>query len=172
MRNNRNNRNNKKQEVPAIMQDTTDTKTTKQETQKVDKASVSSNALPLRKGAKERTLDEFKNWLEGLCEFQPNDWSPNNEQWNMIVDAIYMITEPEYEEYEEETIQYSPNPVVNTAPNVPKPQMPRQMTNQVPSQMPRMNRPVAIEESTLNQTADINNQQSGDDFTPPPPEFA
>lgn len=45
--------------------------------------------------AKKRTLDEFKNWLEGLSEFQPDDWVPSNEQWEHIKASIAVIKEPE-----------------------------------------------------------------------------
>lgn len=34
------------------------------------------------------TINEFQTWLEGIMEFQDDDWSPNNEQWNAIYERI------------------------------------------------------------------------------------
>jgi len=34
------------------------------------------------------TIKEFQTWLEGIMEFQSDDWSPNKEQWNAIYDRI------------------------------------------------------------------------------------
>ena len=50
---------------------------------------------------KARTLEEFKNWLEGLEEFQDDGWIPNSEQWETIKGSIYLIKEEEY--YDEPT---------------------------------------------------------------------
>lgn len=44
--------------------------------------------------AKKRTLDEFKNWLEGLSEFQPENWIPSKDQWEHIKTSIAAIREP------------------------------------------------------------------------------
>jgi len=54
---------------------------------------------------KARTLEEFKNWLEGLEEFQDSDWIPNSEQWSTIRSSIDLIKEEEY--YDEPVVQYA-----------------------------------------------------------------
>lgn len=41
------------------------------------------------------TLIEFRAWLEGVEELQDTDWSPSNEQWNLIRKKIDYITDPE-----------------------------------------------------------------------------
>lgn len=33
-------------------------------------------------------VQEFQTWLQGIMEFQSEDWSPNPEQWNAIYDKI------------------------------------------------------------------------------------
>lgn len=47
-----------------------------------------------RKG-KKITLSEFKAWLEGIEELQPDDWSPTQEQWKKIRNKIDCIVESE-----------------------------------------------------------------------------
>jgi hypothetical protein len=61
--------------------------------------------------AKERTLDEFKNWLEGLTEFHPADWSPSREQWDIVIAAMMNIQEKKNIHQTPSPIQQSP--VVN-----------------------------------------------------------
>lgn len=39
------------------------------------------------------TLSEFKAWLQGVEDMQPNDWSPNVEQWTRIREKIDLIIE-------------------------------------------------------------------------------
>jgi hypothetical protein len=34
------------------------------------------------------SVQEFQTWLQGIMEFQDNDWSPNAEQWNAIYEKI------------------------------------------------------------------------------------
>lgn len=34
------------------------------------------------------SVQEFQTWLQGIMEFQSDDWSPNPEQWNAIYDKI------------------------------------------------------------------------------------
>ena len=47
-----------------------------------------------RKTIKKYTLAEFKAWLEGIEEIQPDDWCPDVTQWQMIRDKIGSIIEP------------------------------------------------------------------------------
>lgn len=37
---------------------------------------------------KKVSVNEFKNWLDGVLDFQPDDWVPNAEQWKKIRDKI------------------------------------------------------------------------------------
>lgn len=34
------------------------------------------------------SVQEFQTWLQGIMEFQNDDWSPNPQQWNAIYDKI------------------------------------------------------------------------------------
>lgn len=34
------------------------------------------------------SIQEFQTWLQGIMEFQDDNWSPNIEQWNAIYDKI------------------------------------------------------------------------------------
>jgi hypothetical protein len=40
-----------------------------------------------------QTLSEFKAWLAGVEELQPEDWAPNKEQWALIRNKINNIAE-------------------------------------------------------------------------------
>lgn len=42
----------------------------------------------VKKTVKKQSVKEFKAWLEGITEFQPNDWCPSAEQWKTIKDKI------------------------------------------------------------------------------------
>ena len=75
---------------------------------------------------KARTLEEFKNWLEGLEEFQNDGWIPNAEQWETIKGSIYLIKE---EEYYDEPVTYSSAPA--PAPVYQQPQ--QHIVNSVPA---------------------------------------
>lgn len=46
---------------------------------------------------KDRTLGEFRAWLEGVEELQGDDWHPDAEQWKLIRAAIDGIVEEEPE---------------------------------------------------------------------------
>lgn len=37
---------------------------------------------------KKITVNEFKNWLSGVTDFQPEDWSPDLNQWKKILAKI------------------------------------------------------------------------------------
>lgn len=44
-----------------------------------------------KKVKKTVTLAEFKAWLEGVEELQPDTWTPTAEQWKLIRNKINMI---------------------------------------------------------------------------------
>jgi hypothetical protein len=48
-----------------------------------------------RKRVKKYTLKEFQAWLEGIEEIQPDDWTPDKKQWDMIREKIGAIVEEE-----------------------------------------------------------------------------
>ncbi len=43
------------------------------------------------KSKTEWTISEFQMWLHGAYSLQGENWVPNEEQWNMIVDIIYKL---------------------------------------------------------------------------------
>ena len=43
---------------------------------------------------KKQTLAEFRAWLDGVEELQPETWSPDATQWGLIREKINNITEP------------------------------------------------------------------------------
>lgn len=43
------------------------------------------------KSKSEWTVTEFQMWLHGAYALQGEDWVPNAEQWNLIVDIIYKL---------------------------------------------------------------------------------
>lgn len=67
---------------------------------------------------KRQTVKEFKAWLAGILEFQPNNWCPDPGQWKTIQERINNLKE-EFEVYEKmdtpKTI-----PTVLTRPNNPQ----------------------------------------------------
>ena len=38
--------------------------------------------------SKKISVGDFKNWLSGIREFQPDNWVPNLDQWHKILDKI------------------------------------------------------------------------------------
>lgn len=48
-----------------------------------------------KQSKKEYTLAEFKAWLEGIEELQPNNWAPDAGQWKTIRDKMMNIVEEE-----------------------------------------------------------------------------
>jgi hypothetical protein len=48
----------------------------------------------MSKKKKKFTVPEFKTWLEGIMQFQDDDWSPTREQWDEIYDKIMNLKEP------------------------------------------------------------------------------
>lgn len=39
------------------------------------------------------SVNEFKNWLSGVLDFQPDDWVPDHGQWNKILSKINQLEE-------------------------------------------------------------------------------
>lgn len=50
--------------------------------------------MTAKKNQKKFTVAEFKTWLEGIMQFQNDDWSPNREQWDEIYSKIMNLKEP------------------------------------------------------------------------------
>lgn len=53
-------------------------------------AAKRKNSNPLSK-KNEWTISEFQMWLAGAYALQGEDWVPNGEQWDMVVDIIYKL---------------------------------------------------------------------------------
>lgn len=90
------------------------------------------------KKSKKITLGEFKAWLEGIEDLQPDDWCPDLSQWKLIKEKIKSIDHVEYVDTVENTRRY---PGTNPPPNRPKgpppvnpPQIP--LAPPVPSSIP------------------------------------
>lgn len=47
------------------------------------------------------TLSEFKAWLEGIEELQPEGWHPDADQWELVRNKMLSIIEPDYDGYYE-----------------------------------------------------------------------
>ena len=43
------------------------------------------------------SVNEFKNWLSGVLDFQPDDWVPNAVQWEKIRNKIEQLEETKVE---------------------------------------------------------------------------
>lgn len=56
-------------------------------------ATKKKNSNPLSK-KNEWSITEFQMWLAGAYSLQGEDWVPNAEQWEMIVDIIYKLKTP------------------------------------------------------------------------------
>jgi len=72
-------------------------------------------AAPIKKKGKRRsklTLAEFKAWLEGVEELQPENWAPNHDQWELIRSRINGIIEP-VPEIVKEVVQPPTNPLLS-----------------------------------------------------------
>lgn len=57
------------------------------------KGSPAGKRASKTKSKKQYTLSEFKAWLEGIEELQPDDWSPDASQWKTIREKLLNITE-------------------------------------------------------------------------------
>lgn len=77
-----------------------------------------------KRSNKKMSLKEFRAWLQGVEELQPDDWCPDKEQWKKIRQKIDNIVEEE------------PQQVVTQAP-APQPQ-PMQPNGQPGGEMPPM----------------------------------
>lgn len=47
---------------------------------------------------KKMTMNEFKFWLTGVEELQPDGWHPSEEQWKLIRNKIDSIVEPKVQQ--------------------------------------------------------------------------
>lgn len=59
---------------------------------------------------KKLTLEEFKSWLEGLEDGQPDGWSPDKDQWAKIRERIGNIKETVIKEVVEQPPVMPPMP--------------------------------------------------------------
>lgn len=92
-------------------------------------------AAPIKKRVKKKakqTLSEFKAWLEGVEELQPDNWAPNHDQWQLIRGRINGIVEPVPEVVKAPAPQQPVNPM---APR-PQPVNPAYAAPPVPSSVP------------------------------------
>lgn len=44
--------------------------------------------MATKKRKQKQTLREFRAWLQGVEELQPDNWSPDRDQWHLIRDRI------------------------------------------------------------------------------------
>lgn len=47
------------------------------------------------KSKKTLTINELKTWLDGYCSAHESTWCPTLEQWNMIKEKIFALSEDE-----------------------------------------------------------------------------
>lgn len=59
---------------------------------------------------KKLSVSDFKNWLEGVLDFQEEGWTPNLDQWNKILEKV------------EELDDTPPAPAVTNTSEPPPPQ--------------------------------------------------
>lgn len=57
-------------------------------------ATKKSNKKDPLKSKTEWTITEFQMWLHGAYSLQGEDWVPNAEQWDTILDIIYKLKAP------------------------------------------------------------------------------
>jgi len=67
--------------------------------------------MATRKRTKKQTLAEFRAWLSGVEELQPDNWAPNADQWKLIRDKIDGISVPKVV-----PVTAAPVPVTNNVP--------------------------------------------------------
>lgn len=83
--------------------------------------------MATRKRTKKQTLAEFRAWLSGVEELQPDDWAPSAEQWKLIRDKIGGIVEPKPPAPANQNFNVQPvqgNPYQMTAAHIPPPPPP------------------------------------------------
>lgn len=85
---------------------------------------------------KERTLSEFRAWLEGVEELQGSDWHPDAEQWKLIRAAIDGIVVEDSEPFSTPMHQQQP-------PHTPPP---RPMQREEPRYIPPPPQSSALEQ--------------------------
>lgn len=68
--------------------------------------------MAAKKRKQKQTLREFRAWLEGVEELQPDNWAPNREQWARIRARIDGIKE-EVAQAAEPTRESKPVPAQN-----------------------------------------------------------
>ena len=75
----------------------------------------------VKKIVKKQSIKEFKAWLEGITEFQPDDWCPTPEQWNTIKNKINNLQdEIIVKEIAKESPAVQPSPPTSSQANQPK----------------------------------------------------
>lgn len=81
------------------------------------------------------TLVEFKSWLNGLMEFQDENWAPSPEQWRSIIDKIMNLKVEAVEQYSERPSSVR---TANTSVDSQQPRTPQQIGS-------RMSSPATVE---------------------------
>lgn len=51
----------------------------------------------------ELSIREFKVWLDGLCSFNADDWTPNLDQWTLIKNKLMNLKENNQPTYPQNT---------------------------------------------------------------------
>ena len=81
-----------------------------------------------RKKQKKISVKEFKAWIEGIEELQPDGWAPTAEQWKIIRERINMIDDTpsgtpsaKHPLHQNVPVTNVKHPVTNTRPVVPPP---------------------------------------------------
>lgn len=74
-----------------------------------------------RVNTKKQTIEQFKSWIEGIEELQPDGWHPDDKQWKLIRSRIDRIIEPEAVSSPERRMQdvSSISPYITPPPQVP-----------------------------------------------------
>lgn len=70
---------------------------------------------------KKITVQEFKAWLEGVEEMQPEGWHPTKEQWEIIREKIKLIVDTPPQTKETKRSVPPPPPGFHPAPVPPPP---------------------------------------------------
>lgn len=74
-----------------------------------------------RKRKQKQTLKEFRAWLQGVEELQPENWSPNSDQWKLIRDKIdgIVVEKQIVEKIINNSVTTSPQPALRALPAAP-----------------------------------------------------
>jgi hypothetical protein len=65
---------------------------------------------------KKVSVSEFKNWLDGVLDFQPEDWVPDRGQWEKILNKIKQL-----DENTSQPARAAPVPAAPKGPRNPRP---------------------------------------------------